>query len=96
MQMKDPHLLPPTLPNLFVISTGLSLAQFALQVLPSLQALFAVKEPPQNRMALLGNPELLYRKGDSAVFGEHYLPLVYNALDSEHAGVSTGRLDDFS
>ena len=53
LQMKDPHLLPSILPNVFAISTNLSPPQFALQVLPSLKPLFAVKEPPQNMMALL-------------------------------------------
>ena len=53
LQMKDPHLLPFILLNIFAMSTSLSPLPFALQVLPSLQALFAVKEPPQNTMAVL-------------------------------------------
>ena len=57
--MKDPHRLPSILPNMFAVSTGLSPSQFALQVLLSLKPLFAVKEPPQNMVAVLGNPELL-------------------------------------
>jgi SCY1-like protein 2 len=87
--MKDPHLLPSILPNVFAISTTLSPSQFASQVLPSLKPLFAVKEPPQNMMTLLDNLELLQVKCDKAVFREHVLPLVYNALESEHAVVST-------
>ena len=96
LQMKDPHLLPSILPNVFAISASLSPSQFALQVLPSLKPLFAVKEPPQNMMTLLDNLELLQGKCDKAVFREHVLPLVYNALDSEHAIVSTHRLEGFS
>ena len=53
LQMKDSHLLPSTLSNVFSISTGLSPSQSALQVLPSLNALFAVKGPSQNMMTLL-------------------------------------------
>ena len=53
LQMKDPHVLPLILNNIFAMSTSLPPSPFALQVLPSLQALFAVKEPPQNIMAVL-------------------------------------------
>ncbi len=94
LQMKDPHLLPSILPNVFAISTNLSPSHFATQVLPSLKPLFAVKEPPQNMMTLLDNLELLQGKCDKAAFREHVLPLVYNALESEHAVVSTHELVD--
>ena len=94
--MKDPHLLPSILPNVFAISSSLSPSQFALQVLPSLKPLFAVKEPPENMVTLLDNLELLQGKCDKAAFREHVLPLVYNALDSEHAVVGTQRLEDFA
>jgi SCY1-like protein 2 len=87
--MKDPHLLPSILPNVFAISTSLSPSQFASQVLPSLKPLFVVKEPPQNMITLLDNLDLLQEKCDKTVFREHVLPLVYNALDSEHAVVGT-------
>jgi len=92
--MKDPHLLPSILPNVFAISTTLSPSQFASQVLPSLKPLFIIKEPPQNMMTLLDNLELLQGKCDKAVFREHVLPLVYNALESEHAVVSAHELVD--
>ena len=92
--MKDPHLLPSILPNVFAISTNLSPPHFASQVLPSLKPLFVVKEPPQNMMTLLDNLELLQGKCDKAAFREHVLPLVYNALESEHAVVSTHEFVD--
>ena len=57
LQVKDPHLLPSIVPNVFAISTSLSPSHSALQVLPSL---FAVKEPPQNTMTLLDSLELLH------------------------------------
>ena len=41
-------------------------------------------------------PYLLHEKCDNAGFWEHDLPLVYNAQDSEHAGVSTHGLEDFA
>ena len=47
-------------------------------------------------MTLLDSLELLQGKCDKPVFREHVLPLVYNALDSEHAAVSTGWLEDFA
>ena len=90
--MKDPHLLPSVLPSALAISPS----QFALQVVPSLKLLFAIKVPPQNMMPLLDNLELLQWKCNRAVFWEHVLPLVYNALDSEYAVVSTGRPEDFA
>ena len=71
--MKDPHLLPPTLPNVFAISTNLPPSQFALQVLSSLKPLFAVKEPPRNMATDLDNPELLQAKDRRVVFREHVL-----------------------
>ncbi|KAI5119329.1 hypothetical protein M0805_000559 [Coniferiporia weirii] len=86
-EMKDTHLLPYILPNVFTISQSLSPAQFATLVLPSLKPLFAVKEPPQNMVTLLDNLTLLQSKTDKVVFREHVLPLVYNALESEHAMV---------
>jgi len=103
-QMKDPHILPYILPNVFAIAAIVSPQQFASLVLPSLKPLFAIKEPPQNMLTLLDNLNTLQEKTDKAVFRERtsetpltlpyvpicasdVLPLVYNALDSEHAPV---------
>ncbi|KAJ6500441.1 kinase-like domain-containing protein [Mycena sanguinolenta] len=86
-EMKDTHLLPYILPNVFAISTVLSSAQFASLVLPSLRPLFVVKEPPQNMLTLLDNLAMLQSKTEKLVFREQVLPLVYNALESEHAVV---------
>ncbi|KAL5533231.1 PPK32 [Sanghuangporus sanghuang] len=83
-EMKDTHLLPYILPNVFAISKSLSPTQFASVVLPSLKPLFALKEPPQNMITLLDNLSLLQSKTDKAMFREHVLPLVYNALESDH------------
>ncbi|KAG6874310.1 hypothetical protein C0995_001535 [Termitomyces sp. Mi166 len=84
-EMKDTHLLPYILPNVFAISTMLLPAQFAITVLPSLKPLFSIKEPPQNMLTLLDNLGMLQSKTEKHVFREHVLPLVYNALESEHA-----------
>ncbi|KAH9854071.1 kinase-like protein [Lenzites betulinus] len=84
-EMKDTHLLPYILPNIFAISQILSSTQFAALVLPSLKPLFAIKEPPQNMLTLLDNLRMLQDKTEKPVFREHVLPLVYNALESEHA-----------
>ncbi|KAL0947336.1 hypothetical protein HGRIS_013455 [Hohenbuehelia grisea] len=86
-EMKDTHLLPYILPNVFKISTALSPTQFASMVLPSLKPLFAIKEPPQNMLTLLDNLKMLQSKTDKTTFREQVLPLVYNALESEHANV---------
>ncbi|KIY43669.1 kinase-like protein [Fistulina hepatica ATCC 64428] len=84
-EMKDFNLLPYILPNVFAISAALSATQFAMMVLPSLKPLFAIKEPPQNMLTLLDNLTMLQSKTDKQVFREQVLPLVYNALESEHA-----------
>jgi hypothetical protein len=68
--MKDTHLLPYILPNVFSISTALSPAQFASMVLPSLKPLFTIKEPPQNMLTLLDNLTMLQNKTDKLVFRE--------------------------
>ncbi|CAK5279381.1 unnamed protein product [Mycena citricolor] len=86
-EMKDTHLLPYILPNVFLIAQILSSAQFAALVLPSLKPLFAVKEPPQNMLTLLENLEMLQEKTEGSVFRTEVLPLVYNALESDHAVV---------
>ncbi|KAJ7197216.1 kinase-like domain-containing protein [Mycena pura] len=86
-EMKDTHLLPYILPNVFSIANILSPSQFASLVLPSLKPLFAIKEPPQNMLTLLDNLTMLQNKTDKNTFREQVLPLVYNALDSEHAVV---------
>jgi hypothetical protein len=49
-QMKDPYLVPFLLPNVFEISRGLSKEEFTA-VLPKLQPLFALKDPPQNMLS---------------------------------------------
>ncbi|KIJ60622.1 hypothetical protein HYDPIDRAFT_98218 [Hydnomerulius pinastri MD-312] len=86
-EMKDTHLLPYILPNVFAISNILSASQFAQLVLPSLKPLFTIKDPPQNMLTLLDNLEMLQSKTEKGVFREQVLPLVYNALESEHAVV---------
>jgi SCY1-like protein 2 len=68
MQMKDTHLLPYILPNVFVISQALQPTQFASLVLPSLKPLFAIKEPPQNMLTLLDNLSMLQSKTEKLVF----------------------------
>ena len=68
--MKDTHLLPYILPNVFSISKVLSPSQFATLVLPSLKPLFVVKEPPQNMLTLLDNLPMLQSKTDPRVFRE--------------------------
>ncbi|KAJ3728853.1 other/SCY1 protein kinase [Lentinula raphanica] len=86
-EMKDSHLLPYILPNVFTIANDLSSSQFASMVLPSLTPLFAVKEPPANMLTLLDNLPMLQDKTEKVVFRKEVLPLVYNALESEHAVV---------
>lgn len=105
-EMKDTHLLPYILPNVFAISQMLTPTQFASMVLPSLKPLFVIKEPPQNMITLLDNLQMLQSKTEKSVFRERkrgfieftrcdsqvthpdVLPLVYNAMESEHAHVS--------
>lgn len=70
LQMKDPHILPYILPNVFAIATIVSPQQFASLVLPSLKPLFAIKEPPQNMLTLLDNLNTLQGKTDKSVFRE--------------------------
>lgn len=69
-EMKDTHLLPYILPNVFAISQILSPSQFASMVLPSLKPLFAIKEPPQNMLTLLDNLQMLQAKTEKPVFRE--------------------------
>jgi SCY1-like protein 2 len=68
--MKDTHLLPYILPNVFAISNILSSSQFAQLVLPSLRPLFTVKDPPQNMLTLLDNLEMLQNKTEKGAFRE--------------------------
>ncbi|KAL0567575.1 Protein kinase domain-containing protein ppk32 [Marasmius crinis-equi] len=87
-EMKDTHLLPYILPNVFNIASVLSASQFAAMVLPSLKPLFAIKEPPNNMLTLLDNLPMLQSKTDKNTFKTEVLPLVYTALESEqHAAV---------
>jgi SCY1-like protein 2 len=103
-QMKDVHLLPYILPNVFAIATIVTPQQFATLILPSLKPLFTIREPPQNMLTLLDNLNTLQEKTEKTVFRERMsslpfcflvfsvcaldvLPLVYNALESEHAPV---------
>ncbi|WWD18087.1 hypothetical protein CI109_102535 [Kwoniella shandongensis] len=85
-EMKDPYLLPFILPNVFEISKGLSKNEFA-GVLPSLQPLFALKDPPQNMLTLLEHLSLFEEKTTPPVFRESVMPLIYNSLECEHLPV---------
>ncbi len=69
-EMKDTHLLPYILPNVFAIAQILSPTQFAALVLPSLKPLFVIKEPPQNMITLLDNLQMLQNKTEKNVFRE--------------------------
>jgi hypothetical protein len=68
--MKDTHLLPYILPNVFSIAAIVTPQQFASLVLPSLKPLFTIKEPPQNMLTLLDNLNTLQEKTEKAVFRE--------------------------
>ena len=81
--MKDTHLLPYILPNIFVIAQVLSSTPFAMLVLPSLQPLFAIKEPPQNMLTLLDNLLLLQEKTEKPVFRERESLTMINTLSYE-------------
>jgi len=83
--MKDPHLLPYILPNVFAIAAIVSPQQFASLVLPSLKPLFAIKEPPQNMLTLLDNLNTLQEKTDNAVFRERTSETSSCCLMSQHA-----------
>lgn len=76
--MKDTHLLPYIIPNVFAISTALTPTQFGTLVLPSLKPLFMIKEPPQNMLTLLENLTMLQEKTDKAAFREraHFVHLL--------------------
>ncbi|WWC68467.1 uncharacterized protein I206_102395 [Kwoniella pini CBS 10737] len=85
-EMKDPYLLPFILPNVFEISKGLSKDEFS-SVLPKLQPLFALKDPPQNMLTLLEHLSLFEEKTTPPVFRENIMPLIYNSLECEHLPV---------
>lgn len=68
--MKDVHLLPYILPNVFAISTSLTISHFSSLVLPSLKPLFNIKDPPQNMLTLLDNLGTLQSKTEKGVFRE--------------------------
>jgi SCY1-like protein 2 len=78
-EMKDTHLLPSILPNVFAIASDLNPAQFSTIVLPSLKPLFAIKDPPQNMITLLDNLEILQSKTDKVSFRESMLHLWMNS-----------------
>lgn len=58
--MKDNYLLPFLLPNVFEISRTLTKEEFTL-VLPKLQPLFALKDPPQNMLSRFALSMLCFR-----------------------------------
>jgi SCY1-like protein 2 len=86
----------------------LSPTQFAALVLPNLKPLFAIKDPPQNMLTLLNNVNILQEKTEKPVFLERayfctdfdirvevfldVMPLVYNAMESEHTVVSLAKV----
>lgn len=85
-EMKDPYLLPFILPNVFEISNSLSKEEFTT-VLPKLQPLFNMKDPPQNMLTLLEHLSLFEEKTIPTIFRENVMPLIYNSLECEHLPV---------
>lgn len=85
--MSDRSLLPFILPNVFHIAKTLSSIEFTSSVLPRLQPLFAVQDPPQNQLMLLDQIELFVAKTSPPVFREGVTPLLYSALEAENVVV---------
>ena len=86
--MTDRSLLPFILPNVFHISKNLSSLEFTNSVLPKLQPLFSVQDPPQNMLLLLDQIEPLFvPKVSPTAFREQVTPLLYAALEAEHVMV---------
>ncbi|KDN46614.1 kinase-like protein [Tilletiaria anomala UBC 951] len=85
--MSDRSLLPFILPNVFYISKNLSMIEFSNSILPKLQPLFQIQDPPQNLLLLLEQIELFVTKTSPSVFREGVTPLLYSSLESEHATV---------
>lgn len=61
--------------------------EFQSNVLPKLQPLFAIQDPPQTLLLLLDQIELFVSKTSATGFREGVTPLLYSALESEHAMV---------
>lgn len=68
--MSDRSLLPFILPNVFHIAKTLSSIEFSSSVLPRLQPLFTVQDPPQTQLMLLDQIELFVSKTSPPVFRE--------------------------
>ncbi|CAO1613037.1 unnamed protein product [Parajaminaea phylloscopi] len=83
--MSDRSLLPFILPNVFHIAKALSSIEFTSSVLPRLQPLFSVQDPPQNQLMLLDQIELFVAKTSPSVFREGVTPLLYSSLEAENA-----------
>lgn len=85
--MTDRSLLPFILPNVFHIAATLSSIEFTNTVLPRLQPLFTLQDPPQNQLMLLQQLDLFVSKTSPTVFREGVTPLLYSALESEQPSV---------
>lgn len=85
--MSDRSLLPFILPNVFHIARSLSGIEFTSSVLPRLQPLFSVQDPPQNQLMLLDQIDLFVSKTTPQVFREGVTPLLYSSLEAEQPNV---------
>ncbi|CAO1632953.1 unnamed protein product [Sympodiomycopsis kandeliae] len=83
--MTDRALLPFILPNVFHIAKNLSSIEFTSSVLPRLQPLFSIQDPPQNQLMLLDHMELFVSKTSPSTFREGVTPLLYSAMEAEQA-----------
>lgn len=68
--ISDRSLLPFIIPNVFHIAKALSSIEFTSSVLPRLQPLFALQDPPQNQLMLLDQIEVFVAKTSPQVFRE--------------------------
>ncbi|GAA6009457.1 hypothetical protein JCM10207_003789 [Rhodosporidiobolus poonsookiae] len=83
-ETRKANLVPFLLPNILLIAAKMDNDGFRDEVLPSLEPLFAIKEPPQAVISLLENLNTLSEKCSATVFREEVMPLIYYALESDN------------
>ncbi|KAI9206716.1 kinase-like domain-containing protein [Polychytrium aggregatum] len=81
-ELKDTQMVPFLLPNIFWIGDRMPSDLFNEKLLPDLKSILKARDPPQATMLLLSRLDLFMKHcGNSPVFKNDVMPLVYSSLE---------------
>ncbi|XP_054707393.1 SCY1-like protein 2 [Uloborus diversus] len=78
-----PEMVPFVLPNILLVAEDATKEEFQSLILQDMIPLFRLQEPVQVTLIFMQKMELLLSKCPQSVIGNHVLPMIYRALESD-------------